>query len=203
MTHPPGMTLIDYVRELTTPHIHREHYTTREHGTWWGRNHITLSPPLIDQLRYAEPSTSGESRGSGGYGSRPTARIEAMDCLIRIDRDASAWVRNLGEDDPGDTAACVRKLGSLLPSTHDVTRRAAARDLRSWWTQARIQSGWDSAAWRPDNTCPLCGTRGGLRVKLADSSALCVECRETWTPDTVAFLAGHIRDENHDTADTG
>jgi hypothetical protein len=70
------------------------------------------------------------------------------------------------------------------------------RDIRRWWTQARIVTGWDSPAWRPDNTCPLCGVRGGLRVKLADQSGFCTECGETWTPETIALLADHIRSEN-------
>lgn len=75
-------------------------------------------------------------------------------------------------------------------------QHAIERDVRRWWTQARIVSGWDSAAWRPANTCPACEQRGGLRVRLAAEAALCIECRETWDSTTIGLLAEHIRAEN-------
>lgn len=182
----------DWVRELTRTHIAQAEYQT-DQGTRW---HYTTSPGLLTQLESAAPSSAGESRGSNGYASRPAARIDALDTLMTIDREASAWVRFLGHDDPGSTAACVAKVGSLYPSATEQCQRNIARDAKSWWTQARITTGYDTAAWRPDNTCPLCGEKGTLRVKLAHHTAMCTSCREVWEPDVIALLADHIRAEN-------
>ncbi|GAB2762433.1 hypothetical protein [Nocardioides pakistanensis] len=196
MTTPP-LDTTDYVRELTERHTNRAHYTLRKGDTWYGQDHLTTVPPLLEQLWHADtPSPTAEDGPRPGYGSKPTARLEALDVAVRIDLEASRWVRELGEDDPGDTIRCVRLLHSLLPSAHEVTRRAAGKDIRRWWTQARVATGWDSPAWRPDNTCPMCGTRGTLRVNLASQGGFCVECRETWDESNIGLLADHIRGES-------
>lgn len=205
------LDLADYVRELTQTHQHREHYTVRRGAFWVGANHTTKVPALIHQLQYAAPSGQGDDRSGAGFGSRPAARIEALDCLQRIDRDAAWWVRRLGEDDPGDTIRVVQVLHGLRPRLAACDKRRAGccdaheleHDVRRWWTQARIVTGWDSPAWRPDNTCPLCSVRGGLRVKLADQTGFCAECGETWTPETLGLLADHIRGENAEDQDQG
>lgn len=194
MTAP--MDLAEMVHELTETHHHREHYTTRDHGFWYGRDHVVPAPPLLDQLTTTSPSGTGEERNGGGYASRPAARLEALDTMVNIDLEASRWVRDLGEDDPLDTKACIRRLHGLHRSASGPTRREILRDVRRWWLQARIVSGWDSPAWRPDNTCPMCGERGGLRVRLGDRTALCVTCRETWDVTNIGLLADHIRGES-------
>lgn len=193
-----GMSLVDMVRELTQPHTHREHYTIRQRTGWEGHHHQVKAPALLDQLTASSPSGAGEERAGSGFTSRPAARLEALDTMINIDKEASAWVRDLGEDDPLDTKACILRLHGLSASTEPVTRKAIFRDVRRWWTQARIASGWDSAAWRPDNTCPMCGVHGGLRVRLADRVALCVDCRETWDETNIGLLADHIRIESEE-----
>lgn len=190
------------VHEITRPHVNVEAYEVLESGTWWKRRHRTTVPSLVDQLRNATPLTgTADDRAGTGYGSRPAGNLEALDTLAYIDLEAARWVRDLGEDDPADTAACISLLHGMWASAADVTQRAIEDDVRRWWTQARIVSGWDSPAWKPDNTCPLCGVRGSLRIKRTADSALCVDCRETWTVDTVSFLAAHIRAENGDALD--
>lgn len=207
-------SIIDMIAQLTRAHRHAEAYTLEREGTSYTQNHIVEAPALLHQLEHSSPIAAGE-RGRGGYGSRPAASIEAIDTLIRIDLDAARWVRDLGEDDPGNTILCVRFLGSLLPSTQSCgakptkegtaitccARHAIEHDIRRWWTQARIVSGWDTAAWKPNNTCPLCGVRGSIRIRIdgaTDVSALCVECRETWDVATIPLLAEHIKAENHE-----
>lgn len=201
----PRLDLADLVDELTRPHIHREHYEYRRGQTWYGADHVTRVPALLVQLQHASPSGTGGDRSASGYASRPAARIEALDCLQRIDTDAAWWVRHLGEDDDrSTTAGTVLQLHGLAAGLVACDRRRRGccdrheleHDVRRWWTQARIVTGWDSPAWRPANTCPLCGVKGGLRVKLADESGFCAECGETWVPETIALLAEHIRSEN-------
>lgn len=208
-----------WIDELTRPRTHREPLTIRRGHTTYTGHHIALVPSLIEQLATTERPSTG-SAGSGAYGSRPTGNIEAVDTLVHIDNEAAQWVRTLGDDDPGNdldrrhldlclpvtgsgTIACIRRLHALHAGiTDDRTRRELERAVRSWWTQARIITGWESPAWRPDNTCPACGNRGSLRVRLASSSGLCIECRATWDRDTIGLLAEHIRSENAEDDDT-
>ncbi len=189
------------VTQLTRPHRHAETYTHETKGTTYTQRHHVTAPALLDQLQHATPLTGGEHGGSG-YGSRPAASIDALDTLIRIDLEAARWVRDLGLDDPGDTITCVRLAGSLVPQTTTCSTPnngpgcCLTHDIGRWWHQARIVSGWDVAAWKPNNTCPLCGKRGTLRVR--DHSAFCVDCRSTWDDTNITLLAEHIRTENHE-----
>lgn len=187
-----------HVAQLTRPHTHRETWIERDGGQIHPRIHAVHVPSLIDQLANPTRHTTVDG-GGGGYESRPAAAIEALDTLLLIDQSAARWVRQLGDDDPGTTAACVARLHALWASQDTDTQARIEADVRRWHTQARIASGWDSPAWRPDNTCPACETRRSLRVNRDDLAAFCVECRETWDPTQVGLLAEHIRWENNDT----
>src|SRR5690349_18633891 len=94
ITHRPDV--LDMVAELTRPYHHREPYTARHGKTTWTRNHTTQVPSLLHQLQHATPSSTGD-HSAGGYTSRPAARLESLDTLIWIDKEAAAWVRDLGE----------------------------------------------------------------------------------------------------------
>lgn len=204
MTNRLNMDLLDYVDELTRPHTHREHYTAKYGTTSYQLDHVTRVPPLLHQLHAAAPAGKGDESSGGGYESRPSASIHSIDTLTHIDLEASRWVRDLGEDDPVDTIACVKMLPALAadlvrcskPGKRCCSYHMLEHDARRWWTQARVVTGWDSPAWRPDNTCPMCGVRGSLRVKLVDQVGLCSECRETWDDSNIGLLAEHIREES-------
>jgi hypothetical protein len=194
------------VAELTRSHRHRETYTRQVGATLWTGQHVTEVPSLLVQLRYASASGQGGSRSGSGFESRPAASLESLATLTMIDLEVSRWVRDLGEDDPTSTVACVQLLGGLLPSatrcklTHGrtgcCTWHEVERDVRRWYTQARIITGWDAPAWRPDNTCPNCAVRRSLRIRLAERVGFCTECRETWSPADYQVLAEHIRNES-------
>lgn len=94
------------------------------------------------------------------------------------------------------TIACIRLLHGLHAGASPEQKRAIEHDARRWWHQARIVSGWDSAAWRPDNTCPVCEVRRSLRINLTTQTAVCIECREVWDTTTIGLLAEHVRIEN-------
>lgn len=194
------MTLADYVHELTSTHVHREHYTTRETSGWQSRSHRTTVPALIAQLIANDsPSASAEEGPRPGFASKPAARLDAIDVAVRIDLGAARWVRDLGEDDRHtSTAATVRQLHGLSASAEPTQRRAIEHDVRRWWIAARIVTGWDSAAWTPDNTCPQCSVRGVLRVRLADHMGMCTNesCGAVWDQATIGLLADHIRSES-------
>lgn len=184
--------------------------------------HRTVEPPLLVQLYESiEPSSSVEAGAARPASSRPAARLDAIDTANRIDSWVAAWLDHLGKKAPADSIERLRLLGSLLPSVDHCTHRTPVRDpdtseivcctahnlehdIGRWWTWARVVTGWDTPAWQPDNTCPLCGVRGTLRVRLDEQRGTCVNdaCRETWDQSTIGLLAEHIRRENNDTEET-
>lgn len=206
--------LRNLIADLTRTRTHRERYTVKHGTTVWSRDHVTTVPPLLWQLEHATPTKAGDDAGFGGFKSQPAAWLESLDTLARIDLEATRWVTDVGEPGEGSTIDVVSRLGGLTRSMHRCSHHrglhdkdndqwccawhAVAYDVRRWHTQALIVTGWQSPAWRPDNTCPVCGRRGGLRVRLSDQSALCIECRETWGYETIGLLAEHIRGENHE-----
>lgn len=201
--HHVRMELVDYVRELTRPHQHTETYQVPSltGGGFVDARHTTIAPALLDQI-WANDTPNQTDAGEGarpGYASKPAARLDALDTATRIDLEAARWVRDLGEDDHHtSTAATVAQLHGLAASASPTQRSAIARDVRRWWLQARIATGWDSPAWTPDATCPQCGERGTLRIRLAEAIAMCTHdpCRATWDRETVGLLADHIRAES-------
>lgn len=201
-------TTLDMVRELTTPHTHVETYQTRSltGGGLVDARHTTRAPALLTQLWANDvPSNTVETGTRPGFASKPAARLDAHDTAVRIDLEAARWVRDLGEDDHHvDTAATVRQLHALAVSADPTTRDAIARDVRRWWTQARIVTGWDSPPWTPDNTCPQCGERGTLKIRLAERIGMCTHdaCRSTWDVASIGLLADHIRAEAADARPT-
>lgn len=196
--HRPDLT--DIVQELTQPHTHREPYTVHTTDGWETRHHTTRVPSLMQQLWDNDtPSAAVQDGPRPGYASKPVARLDALDTATRIDLDAAAWIRDLGEDDRHtDTAATIRQLHALSVSADQVTRDAIEADIRAWWTRARIVTGWDSPAWEPDATCPVCSERGTLRVRLSTQIGMCVNdaCRSVWEPTSIGLLADHIRAES-------
>ncbi len=207
------MTVHDYLADLTRPHMHAEPVTQTYGLTTVTTRHRTKVPPLLVQLESVDWTDSGSTRSGTGFESRPAVPLEALQALVAIDIEAARWVRDLGEDDPGDTLECVRLLNGLVASaswcgragarrdetTKQVTcctRHAIEADARRWWTRARIVTGWDTPAWRPDNTCPECSVRGSLRIRLEQRSGLCVECETTWGAEDYQVLADHVRRES-------
>lgn len=223
----PILDIHDLIEELTRTHSHREPYIRDRNaaGTRVTLGHVTTVPALVHQLLDAEPAGSGEMSGTGAK-SKPAMRIEAVDTLMLIDDEAARWVSRLGEDDPGDTfdtttgraipgsgtIACLTRVHALHASLKPCGDHARARgccqahdierDVRRWWHQARVISGWDSPAYRPNATCPVCDQRRSLRVNLAMQTAVCVECRTVWDETEVGLLAEHIRSENGETDTT-
>lgn len=138
---------------------------------------------------------------------------------VRVDRDRPAGEPlTEAELKLQDSIGRLRHLASLGPSLEfcgwpvpkrdPETKRVVCcasheleADITRWWTWARVVTGWDTPAWQPDNTCPLCGTRGTLRVRLDQQRATCVNdaCRETWDESNIGLLANHVLAENNET----
>lgn len=202
------LTIADCVEELTTPRTHREPYTRMtDAGTMISDRHVTHVPPLLEQLQQAIEPSSGRSVDSGLSvpSSRPSALIEAMDTYMRIDHDAYMWCKTYAEDRRWDSLTDkLRALVGAAGRMEDDTQHNLARACRSWLTAAKVTTGWEVPAHRPRNTCPLCGEKQTLRIRLGDgvtsnaASALCVNCFQTWDDSNIGLLAAHIRTENDD-----
>lgn len=191
--------LTDYITALTDNTRHAQPFQTPRHNpdgtvTFITQRHYTTSPPLLEQLWSAAEQSGSTEGGRRAFGSKPSARLDALDVAMRIENEVHRLLRDCRVTDSHDkyphTIDAVRHLGSL--ATHD---RDVFRTVRSWWSAARVVTGWDSPAWAPNSSCPLCAARGGLRIKLDLHTAVCVECHETWMPETIGLLADHIRAE--------
>lgn len=200
------MELADYIRELTETHTHHELYTVRLAGQWQPRAHHVRVPSLLTQLANNDtPSAAADDGPRAGYASKPAARLDAIAALTDIDLAINRWIVDIG-DQPAhlDTGRALLQLHGLVASADDVTQAEVARDVRRWWTRARIVTGWDSPAWEPDNTCPSCAERGTLRIRLAERIGMCTyrgddrraPCAATWDESTIGLLADHIRAES-------
>lgn len=193
--------LLDAVNELTLPHKHNEPRTYRDGETWITEPHVTDVPSLLDQLAGAIPGRTTDS-SARGYASRTPGRDDAIDVLMLIDTAAWVWCDHAGLTCRPTTAENVRALVGLHLEQGQV--EDLSYEARSWVSLARVTTGWDKPAMAPDNTCPLCGKRGGLRIKVGDgvrstdATAACLNCHEYWDNDSIGLLAEHIRSENNE-----
>ena len=198
---PTDLELIyDNVTELVRPKVLQQEVSAYVQGEWRRKRREIEIPSLLDQLQAAFVSSSGEQTGSG-FASKPAARVDAMDVLMRIDTEAGNWVDQLGHTIQSDVRDNLRWLNQQAPRLTDLEQlHWLALDVRGWGTWARVVTGWEVPAFRPHNTCPLCGQRGGLRIRVGDGDAqgMCVNCGEHWASETVALLAEHIRTENRE-----
>jgi hypothetical protein len=128
-----------------------------------------------------------------------------MDIYLRIDQAVYVWCKTYVEQRRWDSLTDrLRALVGVAGNIEDDEQHQLAREARRWVTWAKVCTGWEVPAMRPDNTCPLCGVRGTLRVRVGDgirsteASAVCVGCGESWDDTNVGLLAEHIRSENND-----
>lgn len=161
--------------------------------------HNTENPPLIEQLWSAVEGSRGLDVGNKSFGSQPSARLEALDVVNDIEREVHRILKHEhrivhSHDLYPETIDAVRHLGA-------VATKDQAKTIRRWWATARVVTGWDLPAFKPDNTCPLCAKRGSLRIKYP--TAFCVECRSHWDDETIGLLVEHVRVENHEDDDAG
>lgn len=197
------------VKELVEPGRHAEPYTyLTDAGTRISSRHVTDVPSLIQQLEGAvKPGGVGDS-GSRVFGSRTPARDDALDVLALIDTACWIWCDHAGLTCRPDTIGNLRALLGVATRFETEQLEDVAYAARSWVALARVTTGWDKPAFAPENTCPLCAKRGGLRIRVGDgirstdATAACLNCHEHWDNTTIGLLAEHIRSENNDLEQT-
>lgn len=193
------------IRELVEPRRHAEPYTyLTDTGTRINDRHITDVPSLIQQLEESVKAGGIGDTGSRVFGSRTPARDDALDVLALIDTACWIWCDHAGLTCRPDTTGNLRALLGAATRFGDEQLEDVSYAARSWVALARVTTGWDKPAFAPENTCPLCGQRGGLRIRVGDgirstdATAACLNCHEHWDNSNIGLLAEHIRTENSD-----
>lgn len=204
----PLLRLTDSIAELVDAHTHHEPYQELVGGTLWARKHRTEVPGLIQQLEEAlKPGGIGDT-GSRAFGSRTPARDDALDVLALIDTAAWMWCDHAGLTCRPDTTGNLRALLGVASRLTTDQLEDVSYEARSWVALARVTTGWDKPPFAPDNTCPLCSKRGGLRIRVGDgisstdATAACLNCHEHWDNTNVGLLAEHIQAENDELGET-
>lgn len=189
----PLHTITDDIRDLTQPYNHRQPYEIIVAGTVKLRHHVTRHPSLIDQLRAAETAGRGSDGHVSGYESRPAARLEAIATLTAIDSEVATWITWRRHKLRPDTESNLRAVVGIATDLNPDDCRNLAEEVHRWLTWARVVTGWDSPPWRPNVPCPMCATRGGLRIRLLEEHACCLDCGAAWDKSTIGLLAEEIR----------
>jgi hypothetical protein len=204
----PLERLTDAVEMLTRPRRHRQSLMPDDQprdartGKPIIGAHFTQVASLLDQLQAClEPGGTADA-GCRVPGSQPAARLEAIDALLLIDTESSQWVGLLAVKDRGTVAGNLHALVGAAPELDDRNLTDLAKNAGRWESIAAVITGWEVPSWRPYSTCPLCATRGSLRVRIGEgvhtAHGTCVSCWEHWTPETIGVLVEHIRWENGD-----
>jgi len=191
--------------ELTDPRRHVEVIT----ASWWDRHRnrktkvvrrVTTLPSLLDQLAEAVHPGETYTEGEGtrpGFGSRPPARIDAIDRLLAITAGSARWVLSLGLSVRPTVHGNVRTLVGASGTLDSDTLDALIFEVTTWRTWAATVTGWQRPPWRPRVACPICDRLGSLRIRLEQKTACCMDCGEVWSESDgrIFLLADHIRAE--------
>lgn len=212
-TRPP-MLAADMIRELTRPYTTNE-WVSQPQRTPEGkyrtvrRVHSVRHRPLLEQLHdviTGATSLSDEDAGRGTFGSKPAARVDAMDVLARIRCESTEYRQVLGM--PRIAWRIEQATGVDYPRLLALSGRVGSGPdarVHRWWVAARVATQWDSPAWRPTGApCPVeeCEQFGTLRVKLSECVAYCTACGSVWDNQfAVENLGRHVAwSTSHDLA---
>lgn len=159
--------------------------------------------PLLDQLEAAVRQSKGDDGWlAGSPKSKPNARLDAIACLQRIERESLALAASL-DIPPAPLRARLSTIAGRLGTDPNVT-------VRAWWIAARCLTGWEVAPYEPDVPCPEteCERRGTLRIRLDVAVATCTKCGAVWDEhnytqlgDYIRWASEHLRGAKHWTID--
>lgn len=159
-------------------------------------------PPLLVQLSAATSSPTmqaGDSYRSVPQ-SKPSARLDALAVLQRIDVESKQWAQVLGTRSRVPVTSRLRGLVGGEPAARrrrlrDDAGRTLQQATRSWLAAARVVTGWDSPPYTPPVPCPeaSCERRGTIRVRFDSHTASCLECGTWWTDGQLHVLGEYVR----------
>lgn len=173
MTTRPPMLAADHIRELVKP------YATHEviNDTPTSRIHTVHHPSLLNQLRNATHGSTNLSDNDASRSiatSKPTAHLEAIDILARIDKQSRELATECG-------AGNHKRLEDRLAAISGQIGDEPHHKIRSWWAAARLATHHDTPPIRPHGVpCMNCWELNTLRIRLEDEIATCNSCGEVW-----------------------
>lgn len=157
-------------------------------------------PNLLEQLgeTMSRKATSGDMMGgSTTFRSSAPVSAESLDGLLEIERTVDHWQNLLGVSWRVGVEDRLRGILGNATVRHDLALlKGIAYDFARMVTIASVLTEWESEPFKPQATCPLCEARGTLRIREATKTAMCVQCRQHWTPDTLGLLAEYVRADN-------
>lgn len=184
--------------ELTEPRNHIEIIEAWDHNRNRKRKRRELKlPSLLAQL--AQAVVPGESYAEEGpvtaaaFGSRPPARLDAIDRLLAIEAASARWCWSLRLTLRDEPARNIRALVGAAAVMDSDTMRTLLDDLRTWRTWAATVTGWQRPPDAPRAPCPDCEAYGTLRVRLDRSTACCLSCGAAWDQTNITILAELVR----------
>ncbi|SRR6266571_984446 len=193
----PRTQLADTISALVDPYQHAESYTLTLRSAYPDgrtateiRVHRTSHRSLINQLADAvQPAYDVAASGlHGGYQSKPTARLAAIDRLQAIDRESREWLASAGENNRHSIEANLRALVGTGVS------QQLLKDAARWLTWAQLVTGWETPPQGVRAPCPACEMRGSIKTRPELPKAWCTNCNITWSDDAeIAMLAMHVR----------
>jgi len=160
------------------------------------RRHVVEHGALLAQLLAASQSATAAGDGDlqrSSPRSKPSARIDAIAALQRIERESLWWAQALRTRTRTSLVDRLRGLvggaGHSLGLT-DERDRTLEKATRSWVSTARVVTGHDSPPYAPHVRCPeeSCDRLGGLRVRLSARVAVCLECGSSWEDEALGRL---------------
>jgi hypothetical protein len=158
------------------------------------RQHTMEHPPLLEQLHDAIVGSTAGASSSGGYESRPTLNVEALDAWTAVDQGARFWVQAVTNTrTAADAEVLIADLIGRLPTLDREDLRLVDQDVLRWWGRARVATTWDTPPLRPHVPCMNCDQRGKLRVRVDPLLAVCLACGAAWDESTIGILGAHIR----------
>lgn len=194
--------IADTADELTDPRRHVEPiYTTDRHrNRKLSHLHAVTLPGLLAQVHdMFEPSAAADEGARTIPASRPPLNLEAINTHTVVVLAVTRWCWTLHLDLRDTVESNIRGLVGAAAALDSDTQAALLAELRTWRRRAAVLTGWQTAPFRPDATCPHCGSRRTITVNLDRKEAFCngardgVSCEAWWDAGTIGILADHVR----------
>jgi hypothetical protein len=189
--------LLDTADELTEPHAHTERIP------YWDdnrnkkfREHRTTQPGLLAQLYEAAVDPVVVVQEGGGRAkpkSKPPLALEALSRYDDVCAGALRWVRSIRLTPRDTVQSNIRGLVGEATRFDLDTLEALYAEMRTWRNWAAVMTGWQTQVFRPRISCPMCQSRGSIRVNGAQQLAYCNECQTSWEGEQLLDMAERVR----------
>lgn len=182
--------IADRVRELVEPYDHVERHLIRFGGREKTREHRSRHPSLLNQLRAAVKPGPGDEQLYAVPRSAPPVVTGPLDVLLRIEAGSAHWLSmRIGLPLRATVENNLRALVGHAPELDDLDQ--LHHDIDTWWTWARVETGWDGRPRDLRDPCPYCAERL-LRVRHDATAAWCRGCAAAWDATQLGLLGEMI-----------